>query len=190
MPLRDPHFQRRIRYVRVDLRRGDAAVAEEALDVADVHALLEEVGGHGVAEHVGGDAVADGAALAVEADQAADHLGGGGFAVQWLAHASSFQGDGQEVSTASAPARSAATGRREPPRQRIPIVGSSHPSRTLHDTPTSNARCFAQRRPLTGARCGSLSGLPVCPQVRAGRKMGQRVVLGGRRMGIYWSEER
>jgi len=31
-----------------------------------------------VAEHVGGDAVADGGAFAVEADQAADHLGGGG----------------------------------------------------------------------------------------------------------------
>jgi hypothetical protein len=53
MPLRDPHLQRRVRHVRVDLRRRDAAVAEEALDVADVDALLQEVGGHRVAEHGG-----------------------------------------------------------------------------------------------------------------------------------------
>jgi len=41
------------------------------LDVADVDALFEQVGGDRVAEHVGGDAVADVGAFAVEADQAA-----------------------------------------------------------------------------------------------------------------------
>src|SRR5258706_6795058 len=46
MPLRNPHLQRRVGHVRVDLRRGDAAVAEEALDVADVDAFLQEVGGY------------------------------------------------------------------------------------------------------------------------------------------------
>ena len=66
MPLRNPHLQRSIRHVRVDLRRRNAAVAEEALDVADVDAFLQEVGGDGVAEHVGGDAVADGGAFAME----------------------------------------------------------------------------------------------------------------------------
>src|SRR4051812_23348056 len=76
----DPYLQRGIGDLRVHLGRRDAAVAEEALDVADVDAFFEEVGGDGVAEHVGGDAVADFAAFAVEADEAADHLRAGGFA--------------------------------------------------------------------------------------------------------------
>lgn len=78
MPLRDPHLQRRVGDLRVDLRRADAAVSEQALHVADVDAFLEEVRGHRVAEHVRGHALADGAALAVGADEAADELRRGG----------------------------------------------------------------------------------------------------------------
>src|SRR5688572_18887936 len=42
-------------HVRVDLRGGDVAVAEEFLDDAEVRAAADEVGGEAVAEGVGGD---------------------------------------------------------------------------------------------------------------------------------------
>ena len=106
MPLRDPHLQCGIGHVRVDLRRGDAAVAEEALDVADVDALLQEVGGYRVAEHVGGDTVADGGALAVEAHRAADHLGAeiaGGCGSRTARHSRNQNVDAGQGATSTAP---------------------------------------------------------------------------------------
>jgi len=42
-----PHRQCGIRGVRVDLGRRDTPVVEEALEVADVDAFLDEVGGDG-----------------------------------------------------------------------------------------------------------------------------------------------
>lgn len=55
-------------------------MTEKTLDVADVDAFFEEIGGDRMAEHVWGDAVADGAAFAVKTDEAADHLWRGGVA--------------------------------------------------------------------------------------------------------------
>src|ERR1043165_6827931 len=78
MLLRDPHLQRHVGDLRVDLGSADAAVAEEALDVADVDAFLEQVRRYGMTEHVRHHALADGAALAVRAHEAADQLRGGG----------------------------------------------------------------------------------------------------------------
>src|ERR1043165_9564588 len=62
MLLRDPHVQRRVGDLLVDLGRADAAVTEEALDVADVDAFLEGGRRCGMAGHVPGHALAPGPA--------------------------------------------------------------------------------------------------------------------------------
>ncbi len=60
--------------MRVDLCRDDAAVAEEALDVADVDAFFQEVGSDRVAEHVRGHSPRERDMLAEVPDQSADEL--------------------------------------------------------------------------------------------------------------------
>ncbi len=62
-------------YVGVDLGGGDGAVAQEGLDVADVHAVFQQGGGEGVAEHVGRDVEGGLGRLHVFVDDPPDRLG-------------------------------------------------------------------------------------------------------------------
>ena len=61
--------------VGVDLGGGEAGVAEELLDGAEVGAVLQQVGGEGVAEGVGADVVLGAGGEDVAVDDAADAAG-------------------------------------------------------------------------------------------------------------------
>lgn len=52
MSLRDQTAEGRIRHVRVDLRGGDAAVAEKSLHVPNVDAFFKKIRGDGVPQHM------------------------------------------------------------------------------------------------------------------------------------------
>lgn len=62
--------------VGVDLGGGEAGVAEEFLDGAEVGAVFQQVGGEGVAEGVGADVVLGAGSEDVAVDDAADAAGG------------------------------------------------------------------------------------------------------------------
>ncbi len=64
----------------VDLGGGEAGVAEEFLDGAQVGAGLEQVGGEGVAQGVRADAMLSAGAQQMAMDDAADAAGGEGAA--------------------------------------------------------------------------------------------------------------
>ena len=60
--------------VGVDLGGGDGAVAQEGLDIADVHTRLQEGCGKGVSKHMRGDVAGRADALKVLMDDAAHGL--------------------------------------------------------------------------------------------------------------------
>ena len=66
--------------MRIDLGGGDRAVAQQGLDVADVHPGLQKQGGEGVAEHVRGHMGGDVNHPQVTDDDPPDRLGGEGAA--------------------------------------------------------------------------------------------------------------
>ena len=67
--------------VGVDLRGVEPGVSEKLLDVADVRAVLQHVGGARVAQHVAGAFPADVGCVDGAADQVAQEAGADAFAV-------------------------------------------------------------------------------------------------------------